>query len=109
MKLALQHYPKWWWYLDLCGLLYLTHCNPWKQQANVVCFQQFLYCEIPEFILVPLTDIMKLSMLKLLLIIFLANELFCESQMSIQMMAMSNLGKTLHTQDFETILMLLKI
>jgi len=61
------------------------------------------------FMLTPLTKAMKLPMLKLWLIIFLAKDPFCESQMLIQIIAISDLGKTLHTHDFDATLMLLKI
>ena len=72
-------------------------------------FQQFLHCGMLEFMLAPLTKVMKLPMLKLWLIIFLAEDLFCKSQMLIQMIAISDLGKTLHTHSFDATLMLLKI
>jgi len=59
--------------------------------------------------LASLTEAMKLPMLKLWLIIFLAKDLFCKSQMSIQMIAILDLGETLHIHGFDTTLILLKI
>ena len=61
------------------------------------------------FMLAPLNEVMKLPILKLQLIVFLAEDLFCKSQISIQMIAISDLGETLHTCGFDATLMLLKI
>ena len=58
-------------------------------------FQQFLHCGTPKFMLAPHTMAIKLSMLKCLLMIFLILELFWVSYILIQIMAMSDLGKTL--------------
>jgi len=58
-------------------------------------FQQFLHEGILGFMLVPRIVAMCLSMLKHLLIRFLALAPFWESHMSIQMTAMSDLGNAL--------------
>ena len=54
LKFTLQHQAKWWWCLILYGLLHFMYFKPWAQQAKVVCphFQQFLYWETSELILV---------------------------------------------------------
>jgi len=64
-------------------------------------FQQFLHYGIPGFIFAPYTIAMKLPTLKYQLIINLALEPFCISQISIQMMAMSDFGETLITLGLE--------
>ena len=111
LGLALQHQPKWQWCLDLCGPLHLTHLEPWKQHAKVVWphFQQFLHWGMPRFILASLIVATKFPILKLRLMILLAADLFCESYMSIQTIAMSDFGETLHTCGLEAILMSLKM
>ena len=57
----------------------------------------------------PLIVTMKLLTLNLLLIIVLALKLFYISQMLIQIIDMSDLGKTLMTLDFEAKIMSLKM
>ena len=52
---------------------------------------------------------MKLSILKLQLMTFLVDEPFCKFQMSIHMIAISDLGETLQTWGLEVIFILLKI
>ena len=56
---------------------------------------------MPGFIFAPWTVAMKLPMLNLWLIPFLALVLFCMSQMSIHMMAMLDLGDTLMMHGLE--------
>ena len=57
----------------------------------------------------PYTVAIKLSTLKCLLMIVLALELFCISQMSIHMIDMSDFGETLITLGLEAKMMSLKI
>ena len=59
--------------------------------------------------LAPQTVVIKLPMLKHLLIIFLVLDLFFVFQMSIQIMAISDLGETLMTQGLDAKMMLLNI
>jgi len=111
LKLALQHHLKWQWYSDLCGPLHLMHLDSWKWHENVVYphFQQFLHWGIPRFILALLTVTMKRPMLKLQLMIFLADEPFCESHMLIHIITMSYFGETLHMWGLKAILTSLKM
>ena len=108
-SLALQHHAKWWWCSVRWGSLHLTHLDPYIRQTPAVWphFQQFLYCGTPGFIFAPQTVVMKLPMLNLQLITFLALVSFCVPQMSIHMMAMSYLGDTLMMCDLEARTMLL--
>ena len=64
-------------------------------------FQQFLHWGTSGFMLAPLTVVMTFPMLNRLLIIFLALLLFWVSQISIQTIAMSDLGETLMILGFD--------
>jgi len=64
---------------------------------------------MPGFILASLIVAMKLPMLKLQLMIFLADEPFYESHMLIHTMAMSDFRETLHMRGLKTILTSLKM
>ena len=107
--LALQHHTKWQWYLVRWGLLHLTHLDLciWQTPAVWSYFQQFLHCGIPGFIFVLWAVAMKLLMLNLQLMTFLALVLFCISQMLIHMMAMLDLGDILIMHGLEVRTMLL--
>jgi len=59
--------------------------------------------------LAPWTIAIKLPTLKCLLIIFLALDLFCMSQMSIQIMAILDLGETLITWSLDVRMILLNM
>ena len=109
--LALQYQPNWQWFSNLCGLLHLMHLDPWILQENVEClyFQQFLYCRMPEFILASLMVVIYFPILKHWLIKVLALLSLWTSQMSIQIIDISNFSDTLMTCSFEASITLLKI
>ena len=110
-SLALQHQLNLQWFSDLCSLLYLIYLDSWILHKNVACpyFQQFLHCGTLEFMLAPLIVAIYLPMLKHQLIKLLALLLLWTSQMSIQMIDMSDFGNTLMTHGLEASVMLLKI
>jgi len=109
--LALQHHPNWQWFLDLWDPLHLTHFNPWILQDMVACpyFQQFLHCGTPEFMLAPLIVVVYFPTLKHRLIRLLTLLLLWMSQISIQMINMSDFRETLITHGFEVRMTLSKI
>ena len=108
---ALQHHPNSQWFYDLWGPLHLTHLDPCILQENVTWphFQQFLHWSTPRFMLAPLIVTIYLLMLKHQLIRLLALLLLWMFQMSIQIMNMSDLGKTLINLGLDANLMLSKI
>ena len=107
----LQHHPNLWWFLDLWGLLHLTHLEPWILQEKVTWphLQQFLHWDMPRFILVPLTVAIYLLTLKHQLIRHLALLLLWKSHIFIQIIDMSDLGNTLITLGLDASLISLKI
>jgi len=111
LLLALQYQTKWQWWAVKWGLLHFTHLAPWMRHIPAVCpyFQQFLHCRIPGFMLAQWTMVIKLSTLKCLLIIFLALDPFCVSQMSIQIIAILDLDEILMTWDLDMRMMLLNM
>ena len=111
LVLALQYQANSQWCLVIWGPLDFMHLDLWIWQtpAEWPYFQQFLHWETPEFMLVPLTVVITLSILKHLLIIFLALLLFWVFHMSIQMIAMSDLGETLIMCGFDVRMISLKI
>jgi len=96
---SIQHHPNSQWFSDLCGSLHLTYLEPWILHENVECpyFQQFLHCSTLGFILVPWIVAMYLPTLKHWLMRPLVLLPLWTSQMSIQMIDISDLGKTLMT------------
>ena len=111
LSLALQHQLNSQWLSDLCSLLHLTYLDSWILHENVACshFQQFLHCGTPGFILASLIIAIYLLTLKHWLINPLALLLLWTSQISIQIINMSNFSNTLMTQSLETKVILSKI
>ena len=111
LVLALQHQPNSLWCSDLWGLLHLTHLASWIWHEKVEWshFQQFLHWGMPRFMLTPLIVAMLLPTLKHLLISSFVFWPLCTSHMSIQMMAISDLGETLMILSLEVREMLSKI
>ena len=109
LLLALQHQAKWWWWMVRWGPLHLTHLAPWMWQTPAMWphFQQFLHCRTSRFIFALCTVAIKLLTLKHLLMIFFVLEPFCMSQMSIQIMAISDFGETFIILGLEVRTMLL--
>ena len=87
------------------------YLDSWILYKNIVCphFQQFLHCGTPGFMLAPLIVVIYLPMLKHWLIKLLALLPLWMSQMSIQMIDMSDFGNTLITRGLEASVMLSKI
>ena len=111
LLLALQHYTNWQWWMVWCEPLHLTYLDPWIWHIPAECshFQQFLHYGTPGFIFAPYTVAMKLPMLNCLLMIDFAVELFCMSQISIQMIVISDFGDTLIILGLEVRMISLKI
>ena len=108
---TLQHHPNCQWFSDLWGPLHLMHLELWEWHDIVACpyCQQFLYWGMPGFILAPWIVAIYLPMLKHLLIRHLALLPLWTSQISIQMIDISDLGETLITHGLDVRTMLLKI
>ena len=108
---ALQYYSYWWWFSVLWELLHLTHLEPWIQHDMVACphRQQFLHWRTPGFILAPQIVVINLLTLKYLLIRLLVLLLLWTSQMTIQIIDISDLGETLMTHGFDARTILSKI
>ena len=100
---ALQHHPNWWWFSVLWGPLYLMHLDHWIWQDKVACLhhQQFLYRGTPRFILASRIVMINLPTLKYLFIRYLALLPLWASQMSIQMIDISDLGEILMMCSFD--------
>ena len=99
LKFTLQHQANWWWCSLLCSPLHLVHLEPWILHTKILCshFQQFLYWRTSEFIFAPQIVAMCFPTLKHLLIIILPFFSLWVSQISIQIIAISNLGKVFIT------------
>jgi len=97
LGLALQHHAKSLWCSSLCGLLHFWHLDPWALQEKVKWphFQQLWHWGTPGFMFVALMVAMYLLKLKEWLISNLALEPLWESQISNQIIAMSDLGEAL--------------
>ena len=108
---ALQHYSYWQWFSVLWESLHLTYLEPWIQHDMVACphRQQFLHWRTPGFILAPQIVVINLLTLKYLLIRLLVLLLLWTSQMTIQIIDILDLGKTLMTRGFDVRTILLKI
>jgi len=102
LKLALQHYTKSLWCSNLWGPLHFWHFEPWAWHKNVEWphFQQLWHQGTLGFMLVALMVVTYLPKLKEWFISNFALDSFWESQISNQMIAMSDLGEALITLDF---------
>ena len=111
LSFILQYQPNWQWCSDLCRLLYLMHFASWILHEKIAWsyFQQFLHWDMPRFIFIPLIVAIYFPTLKYWLIRLLALLLLWTSQISTQMINISNLDETLITYSFEVSTILLKI
>ena len=83
--------------------MHLGICD-WHLKVEYSHFQQFLHYKIPEFILVLYTVVIKCSTLKQQLIINFVLELFCKSQILIQITAKSKLFEVLMMQSLNVMI-----
>jgi len=92
------------WCSNLWDLLYFWHFEQWAWHKNVEWpyFQQLWYWKTPGFMLVALMVAMDLPKLKEWFISSFALDLFWESQISNQMIAISDLEETLMTLGLAT-------
>jgi len=99
LKLILQYHTRSLWYSSLWEPLHFWHLEPWAQHENMKWphFQQLWYWGTLGFMLVALIVAIYLPKLKEWFISSFALDLFWESQMSNQMMAMLDLGEALMT------------
>jgi len=102
LKLALLHHARSLWCSSLWGPLHFWHLEPWAWHEKVEWphFQQLWHWGTPGFMLVALIVAIYLPKLKEWFISSFALEPFWESQMSNQIMVMSDLGEALITLGF---------
>ena len=95
LELALQYHARSLWCSSLWGPLHFWHLEPWAWHEKVEWphFQQLWHWGTLGFMLVVLIMVIYLPKLKEWFISSFALEPFWESQMSNQMMAMSDLGE----------------
>jgi len=108
LNFTLQHQANWWWCSDLWRSLHLMYLNLCALHENIA-WPYFLHCGTSGFMFASLIVTIYLSILKHLLIRSLALLPLWTSQMSNQMITISDLGETLMMQGFEAIVILLNM